>query len=397
MRITELLTESQQLDEGPILNKIGAGIGKAAGTVAKGVGAVAGGIAGLGTAAKKGFQAGKTQVAQAGDEPATPTLRQAPAKTAVKNPAAPAATAPAKPGFKSAFNKAYAAGQDYAKTRDAADAAGTPLPKQGILDKATQAIKAGTAPDQPAQGQAPAKVPSQYTQIKASIDKLDPRSKKQILQFLQKSVGATATPAAKPTTAPATATPAAPADDTPINPATGKPLSDQERKAHMAAGGEFDGETGAPLPLGQKATNATPPADNFEKKVADLKAKRDAEKAAAAKTAPAAPATTPTTTAPADGDTGGVGSAAIAAAKAGQSPEAAAKAALAANNPELARLMKQSGDMPATTKPHTGGKVAGQTSMTPNAIRKRNARAAKSAAVPAESVTEGYVSIFRKV
>lgn len=393
MRITELLTESQQLDEGPILNKIGAGIGKAAGTVAKGVGAVAGGIAGLGSAAKKGFQAGKSQVAQAGDEPTTPTLTQAPAKTAVKKTAAPATTTPpAKTGFKSAFNKAYAAGQDYAKARDAADAAGTPLPKQGILDKATRAIKAGTAPDQPAQDQTPAKVPSQYAQIKASIDKLTPSGKKQILQFLQKSVGGTSPttnttqPAAEPTTA-------APADNAPINPSTGKPLTDKERQAHQDAGGQFDGETGAPLPLGQQATNANPPADDFEKKVADLKAKRDAEKAAAAKTTPAAT----TNTAP-PADDSGVGQAAIAAAKAGQDPAAAAKAAMAANNPNLAKLMQQSGDMPSTTKPHTGGKVAGQVSQTPNAVRKRAARAAaKSAAMPAESVTESYVSIFRKV
>jgi hypothetical protein len=38
------------------------------------------------------------------------------------------------------------------------------------------------------------------------------------------------------------------AETEPINPATGKPLTDQERQAHMDAGGTFDGETGAPIP-----------------------------------------------------------------------------------------------------------------------------------------------------
>ena len=46
MKISEILVESQQVDEGPLLNKIGAGIGKVAGTVAKGIGAVAGGVVG---------------------------------------------------------------------------------------------------------------------------------------------------------------------------------------------------------------------------------------------------------------------------------------------------------------------------------------------------------------
>ena len=68
MRINELITESQQLDEGPLANKIGSAVGKGVGTLAKGVGAVAGGVAGLGAAVKKGFAAGKKTVAGAGDD-----------------------------------------------------------------------------------------------------------------------------------------------------------------------------------------------------------------------------------------------------------------------------------------------------------------------------------------
>ena len=67
MRIQEILIESHQLDEGPLLNKIGSAVGKGVGTLAKGVGAVAGGVAGLGSAVKKGFQAGKATVGAAGD------------------------------------------------------------------------------------------------------------------------------------------------------------------------------------------------------------------------------------------------------------------------------------------------------------------------------------------
>jgi hypothetical protein len=49
---------------------------------------------------------------------------------------------------------------------------------------------------------------------------------------------------------------AAPRDpNVPMNPKTGKPLTEPERKAHQDAGGEFDGETGDPLPLGTKSTN----------------------------------------------------------------------------------------------------------------------------------------------
>lgn len=96
MRINELLSESQDLEEGPILNKIGTGIGKAVGTATKGVGAVAGGIAGLGSAFKKGYQAGKTTVGAAGDEPETDTTT-APQTTQTAPAASGTATPPTSP------------------------------------------------------------------------------------------------------------------------------------------------------------------------------------------------------------------------------------------------------------------------------------------------------------
>lgn len=67
MKISDIVTESE-LQEGPILNKIGSAIGKGVGTAAKAAGAVAGGVAGLGSALKKGYQAGKSTVAGAGDD-----------------------------------------------------------------------------------------------------------------------------------------------------------------------------------------------------------------------------------------------------------------------------------------------------------------------------------------
>jgi len=67
MKISDITNESE-LVEGPVLNKIGSAIGKGVGTAAKAAGAVAGGVAGLGSALKKGYQAGKSTVAGAGDD-----------------------------------------------------------------------------------------------------------------------------------------------------------------------------------------------------------------------------------------------------------------------------------------------------------------------------------------
>jgi hypothetical protein len=92
----------------------------------------------------------------------------------------------------------------------------------------------------------------------------------------------------------------------PMNPKTGKPLTEPERKAHQDAGGEFDGETGDPLPLGTKSTN---PDYNPAKKAGGLKGAIDQFKQGFAQgreepTAPAtkastAPAASNTTVAPA--------------------------------------------------------------------------------------------------
>jgi hypothetical protein len=96
----------------------------------------------------------------------------------------------------------------------------------------------------------------------------------------------------QPPAAAAAPTQAAPRDpNVPMNPKTGKPLTEPERKAHQDAGGEFDGETGDPLPLGTKATN---PDSNPAKKTGGLKGFVDQFKKgfAQGRGEPAAPAAT---------------------------------------------------------------------------------------------------------
>ena len=83
MKITEILIESQQLDEGPF----GTAVGKFAGGVAKGVGAVAGGVAGMGKAFKKGFSSGKATVAGDPDPNDEPAAAEKPAAGGAQQPA----------------------------------------------------------------------------------------------------------------------------------------------------------------------------------------------------------------------------------------------------------------------------------------------------------------------
>jgi ribonuclease E len=130
-------------------------VGKVAGTVAKGVGAVAGGVAGAGTALKKGWNAGKAAVARAGDdEPETVGGPEAQPSATDINKDGPAGTAQAKP-------------------------------LQGQAKVAADKTAAATADQDPATaGQ------TMYSQVKANIGKLDKKGKQRILQLLQKSMAA---------------------------------------------------------------------------------------------------------------------------------------------------------------------------------------------------------------
>jgi hypothetical protein len=73
-------------------------------------------------------------------------------------------------------------------------------------------------------------------------------------------------------------------------------------------------------------------------------------------------------------------------------------AELMKTNPKYAELMKKYADEPDVTPPptktHTGGKVKGQVSQTPNAIRQRQARAAKAGTTPSTTPTTGGAGAF---
>jgi hypothetical protein len=214
MKITEILAESKQLNEGPLLNKIGDVIGKGVGGVGKGIGAVAGGVAGLGTAIKKGYRAGKATVAGGGDDEEQPTgSTPAPKKAAdpekAATPVKPKGDSATVQGVKSGINKALGA-----KAFDVdpkVPAAQQAAQTQQATDQAPQAGAAQAPAQQPAQtpqagaqktAQLPAKTAqggqTMYAQVKANIDKLDKKGKQRIYQLLQKSLGQPA--AVQPTT-----------------------------------------------------------------------------------------------------------------------------------------------------------------------------------------------------
>ena len=204
MRINEIVKESD-LQEGPILNKIGSAIGKGVGTLAKGVGAVAGGIAGLGAAAKKGFQAGKATVSGAGDTDTTPAAGTAAkpaapaADTGASNTSAPAATQPsaagsAEPKQTPAAEPAPAAApaaEPAPATKPAADKGATdtqapaaePAPATTPAADATQATPAPSQ-TQTTTGQSAAN-DTQYKQAQKAIAALQPADQKQILTALE--------------------------------------------------------------------------------------------------------------------------------------------------------------------------------------------------------------------
>ena len=234
MRINEILTESHQLDEGP-LGAIGRGIGKVVGGAAKGIGAIAGGVVGAGTALKKGYQSGKAVV---GDDPdpnagkpgytppaeAPATAASAAAPAAAASAAAPAAAAPA------------------AAAPAAAPAAGGAAPVSGpgdptpLLSPAQLAAKrdpkaaADPAADAAAADDTARAGEKIYSQVKANIDKLDNEGKTRILDLLKKSIQST--PAEPDAGAAAGGTGSG------FNPHTGKPFASAAERAAFDASPE---------------------------------------------------------------------------------------------------------------------------------------------------------------
>jgi len=198
MKIAEVLTESQQLDEGPIANKIGSAVGKGVGMLGKGIGAAAGGVVGLGKAIKKGYQAGKDVVSLAGDDDAAaaPSVgKPAAAPTGGPAPTAPAAQAAA-PAATQAGGGAGA--QPSAQAVNKAGPTGT-APAANLTGAAkTAADKVAAATQDQNASQAGQ---TMYAQMKANIDKLDKKGKQRLLTLLQKSIAQA--PTKTPTAAPA--------------------------------------------------------------------------------------------------------------------------------------------------------------------------------------------------
>jgi hypothetical protein len=184
MKITELLIESQQLDEGPIAQALGRGAGK-----------VARGVANIGKDIKTGFKS-----AYSGEQPA----------------AQPNATAQ---GIKQGLNKAFKAKafDEPGKTPKSAKDINAQGPA-GTAPAKTQTGAAAAAIDKTAQataGQDSEKVgQTLYAQVKAQVNQLDKKGKQRILQLLQKSL---AQPAATPAPeAPAAAPTASAAPTEPV-------------------------------------------------------------------------------------------------------------------------------------------------------------------------------------
>jgi hypothetical protein len=266
MRINDLLIESSnQLAEGPKFNKFGQAVGNVAGMAAKGVGAVAGGIAGLGAAAKKGFQAGKSQVAAADDQPAatgapvagkskvkpapvapTATTTSPAADATSKTPTAPGAAPKGKgflSGVQAGLSKGISALKDPSLTRGKSKTAAT----SGEEPDTGATTAPGAAPTQASA----AGNQTNYAQVKASIDKLDKKGKQRILQMLQKSVAAPA--AGAPAASPASAVPApAKAAATPAKPNLRKPATVQKPATAPAAEPNYDTQTGVASPAQMK-------------------------------------------------------------------------------------------------------------------------------------------------
>jgi hypothetical protein len=217
MKITEILTESQ-LQEGPLLNKIGSAVGKGVGALAKGAGAVAGGIAGIGKAFKKGYAAGKGTVGSGGDDDSSAAPTSSGGSTG--------STAAGSTG--SAGSGSASGGATAAPAQAAQQPGATKTPTDKTAAPQTKATPA--ASKQPKPSAAPAADPqdrieptmtstaaaandTQYAQAQKAIAALQPADQKQILAALQADPKVQAKmnkPAAQTTVKPA-ATPTPPA------------------------------------------------------------------------------------------------------------------------------------------------------------------------------------------
>lgn len=217
MKITDLIVESEQLDE-----LTAAGVGQGIGKAADAVGAVAGGVKGAWQAAKKGFEKGRATVA--GETP--PQQAAAPQTTAPatqNGAAAPGGEDPValqQQADKLEAELKIVKGKIASASKAAATPAAPEAPKQSMADKVAAAQQPAAAPEAPAdptqQAAAPATdpatTPAEPAGGKGTGQNFDPQTGKPISQYGQKQAATSAEPAPQTATTPAAdpaATPAA--------------------------------------------------------------------------------------------------------------------------------------------------------------------------------------------
>jgi hypothetical protein len=217
MKITELLVESQQLDEGPFTQAVG----KVGGKIAKGV-------ANIGKDLKTGFKAGYS-----GEEPpADATATTAPAAAAAPTQAAPVKKAGG--GFIDQFKKGFAQGRG----EPAAEPAATAAPAATTNTTAPAADPAAVKQSKIGVGQINKIIPTLRTRdlmsLQANLEKTIASKKK----------AAPAAPAADATTPPAVAPTAEPV----AAPADAKVKKSRAKKAVAPTQAEIDADRERLLP-----------------------------------------------------------------------------------------------------------------------------------------------------
>jgi hypothetical protein len=196
MKLHELDTRDHQLDE----LSIGKTVGKAAGNVAKGVGAVAGGIAGLGSAFKKGWQAGKATTSLS-DQPGQQNNQDSQGSTGAASDASAAGGQTGTAGGTAGGQTGTAGGTAGGQTGTAGGTAGGQTGTAGGTAGGQTGTAGGTAGGQTGTAGGTASNNQQSTdkvsELQARISKLDANSQKDIIQLLQKQSATAKEPAAE--------------------------------------------------------------------------------------------------------------------------------------------------------------------------------------------------------
>lgn len=269
MKINEILIESQ-LQEGPLLNKLGSAVGKGVGTVAKGVGAVAGGIAGLGKAFKKGYSAGKGTVSGAGDDSDTDS---APSGGGTVAQAAPGSVTGKTPQPKPT-GPVTAPSQTPPKNKLQAAA---PVPKSTAPDAGQDTDLGPVGKVRPGADSAPAANDTQYAQAQKAIAALAQEDQKRILITLRSDPKVKAAMAQGKTKS--TAQPAAPYTGPNWDAETGAPLSPKAKAEYEKFTPAQKAEIEKNIADKQKQLEPTGTAKKSKKKVSPSQAEIDADRA----------------------------------------------------------------------------------------------------------------------